>query len=230
MLAITDHSGQRLALAVERFGRSKPDRLEFIRLEFQRAQRDLSRDPFCDGLGRLLAEQFPDESFHQARSGTLFLMSGFSRNFLPCEISCPELPPHSRITLTSGREHRLNFSATIRHTPQASLIDLRGRLTFFEVGVLRENITRLLGEGHKNIVLNLSGLQYLDSSGIGELARMYVMVLKGGGEMKVVGLSRNVEEVLKVTHLYQVFPEFPDEEAALKSFPASRTDKSGGTT
>ena len=45
VLAITDHSDQRLALAVERFGRAKPDRLEFIRLEFERAQRDLSRDP-----------------------------------------------------------------------------------------------------------------------------------------------------------------------------------------
>lgn len=119
----------------------------------------------------------------------------------------------------------MDFSATIRHTPQGSLIDLRGRLTFFEVGVLRENVTRLLGEGHKHIVLNLSGLQYLDSSGIGELARMYVMVLKAGGEMKVVGLSRNVQDVLKVTHLYQVFPEFPDEETALQSFPASQSEK-----
>ena len=122
----------------------------------------------------------------------------------------------------------MDFSATIRHTTQASLIDLRGRLTFFEVGVLRENVTRLLREGHKHIVLNLSELKYLDSSGIGELARIYVMVLKGGGEMKVVGLSRNVEKILKVTHLYQVFPEFPDEEAALQSFPGARTDKSPG--
>jgi anti-sigma B factor antagonist len=157
-------------------------------------------------------------------------LRGFLRYFLRHEISCSEFPQHSRITFTSAREPILNFSATIRHTPQASLIDLRGRLTFFEVGILRENVTRLLGEGHKHIVLNLSGLQYLDSSGIGELARMYVMVLKGGGEMKVVGLSRNVEEVLKVTHLYQVFPEFPDEEAALKSFPVSQTDKTSGNT
>ena len=119
----------------------------------------------------------------------------------------------------------MNFSATIRHTPQASLIDLRGHLTFFEVGVLRDNVVRLLSEGRKHIVLNLSALQYLDSSGIGELARIYVMVLKGGGEMKVVGLSRNVEEVLKITHLYEVFPEFPDEEAALQSFPAAPTEK-----
>ena len=119
----------------------------------------------------------------------------------------------------------MNFSAIIRHTPQASLIDLRGHLTFFEVGVLRENVSRLLSEGHKYILLNLSGLQYLDSSGIGELARIYVTVLKSGGEMKVVGLSRNVEQVLKVTHLYEVFPEFPDEETALESFPASKSGK-----
>ncbi|MGC0774946.1 MAG: STAS domain-containing protein [Candidatus Acidiferrum sp.] len=124
----------------------------------------------------------------------------------------------------------MDFSATIRHSPQASLIDLRGRLTFFEVGVLRENVARLLAEGRKHIVLNLSALEYLDSSGIGELARIYVMVLKSGGEMKVVGLTRNVEEVLKITHLYQVFPEFPDEETALQSFPASQTDKSTRNT
>jgi anti-sigma B factor antagonist len=122
----------------------------------------------------------------------------------------------------------VDFSATIRHTSQASLIELRGRLTFFEVGVLRENISRLLAEGRKNIVLNLSALQYRDSSGIGELARIYVAVLKGGGEMKVVGLTRNVQEVLKVTHLYEVFPEFPDEEAALQSFHTAQAGKTEG--
>ena len=62
VLAITDHSDQRLALAVEHFGRSKPDCLEFIRLKFERHGRDLSRDAFCDFLRHLLAEQFPDES------------------------------------------------------------------------------------------------------------------------------------------------------------------------
>jgi hypothetical protein len=48
--------------------------------------------------------------------------------------------------------------------------------------------------------------------------------------MKVVGLSRNVENILKVTHLYQVFPEFPDEDAALESFPRTGDDKSTGNT
>lgn len=62
VLAITDHSEQRLALAVERFGRTKPDRLEFVRREFERDPRALSRQEFRDRLVDLLAERFPDET------------------------------------------------------------------------------------------------------------------------------------------------------------------------
>lgn len=61
VLAITDRSEQRLALAVERFGRTKPDRLEFVRVEFQRSTRELTREEFAARLTRILAEQFPDE-------------------------------------------------------------------------------------------------------------------------------------------------------------------------
>jgi hypothetical protein len=62
VLAITDHSDERLAFAVERFGRSKPGRLEFVRTSFERSARQLSREEFCSHLSRILAEQFPDES------------------------------------------------------------------------------------------------------------------------------------------------------------------------
>jgi anti-sigma B factor antagonist len=116
-----------------------------------------------------------------------------------------------------------NFSIRIRQAGVVSLLDVSGRLTSFETGALRDSIARLLKQGHKDIVLNWSGLQYLDSSGIGELARVYVAVVKQSGQMKVVGLSSKVEEILKVTQLYQVFPEFPDEEAPLKSFPEAGT-------
>lgn len=85
-------------------------------------------------------------------------------------------------------------------------------------------INGLIRQGNTNIVLNLTGLDYLDSSGIGELVRNYLAVVKKGGAMKVVGLAPKVEEILKVTQLHQVFPEFPDEASALESFPhASRT-------
>jgi len=92
-------------------------------------------------------------------------------------------------------------------------------LTSFEIGALREAVARLLKEGRKNVVLNLAGLQYLDSSGIGELARIYVSVVKAGGQLRAIGLSSKVEEVLRITQLYRVFPEFPSEEEALGSFP-----------
>ena len=88
-----------------------------------------------------------------------------------------------------------NFSVTIRQAGPISLLDVSGRLTSFEIGALRESISRLLKQDRKNVVLNLSELQYLDSSGIGELARVYVSVVKEGGQMKVVGLSPKVEEI-----------------------------------
>ena len=119
------------------------------------------------------------------------------------------------------RVQTTGFSVTIRHAGAVSILDVAGRLTSFEVGALRESVSRLLIDGRKDIVLNLSGLQYLDSSGIGELARIYVSVVKQSGQMKVIGLSSKVEEILKITQLYQVFPEFSSEAAALESFPES---------
>jgi len=122
--------------------------------------------------------------------------------------------------------HNAPFSVSIRQDGSVSVLDISGRLTSFEIGALREAITRLLKQGHKNILLNLRGLLYLDSSGIGELARDYVSVAKAGGQMKVIGLSAKVEEVLKITQLYQVFPEFPSEEEALGSFPQTNRRES----
>ena len=115
----------------------------------------------------------------------------------------------------------MNFSAIIRQVGQVSVVEVSGKLTSFESGALRNSIGRLLKEGHKQILLNLSGLVYLDSSGIGDLVHTYMSVIKSGGEMKVVGLTEKVEEILKITQLYQVFPEFKDEHSALQSFPSA---------
>jgi len=112
----------------------------------------------------------------------------------------------------------VSFSVKIRQQGNVALVDVSGHLTFFEVHALSESVQSLLREKRNNILLNLSELNYLDSSGIGELARIYVAVVKQGGAMRVVGLAPRVEEILKVTHLSQVFQEFPDEQTALRSF------------
>ena len=120
----------------------------------------------------------------------------------------------------------MNFSATIRENGQISIVHISGSLTSFEVQGLRSTISGLLKQGRKKIVLNLDGLRYLDSSGIGELVRNYMTVIKSGGEMKVVGLKPKVEEIFKVTQLHQIFQEFQDEAEALESFPENRKNTS----
>jgi anti-sigma B factor antagonist len=112
----------------------------------------------------------------------------------------------------------VNFSVKIRQKDNVALVEVAGPLTFLEGNALRDSIRLLLEEKRNNILLNLSGLTYLDSSGIGELARVYVAVVRQGGAMKVVGLTARVEEVLKITRLSQVIQEFPDEQSALQSF------------
>jgi len=116
----------------------------------------------------------------------------------------------------------VNFSVRVRQAESVSLVEVSGRLTSFETKAFQQVIHGLLKRGLTNIVLNLTALDYLDSSGIGELVREYLRVVKQGGAMKVVGLAPRVEEILKVTQLYQVFPEFPDEASALESFSAAR--------
>ena len=132
-------------------------------------------------------------------------------------VSQYNLGPRRGPALQSG-----TFTISIRKKGAVSLLDVAGRLTSFEIDALHEAVSQLLKEGRKNIVLNLGALGYLDSSGIGELARSYVAVVKKGGAMKVVGLSAKVEEVLKITQLFRVFPEFPSEEEGVDSFPESR--------
>ena len=132
----------------------------------------------------------------------------------------PLLPGRVILAMQVERLFLVSFSVKIRHRDQVAVIDVSGYLTSFEVGALRQSIETLLKAKRKNIVLNLSELNYLDSSGIGELARIYVAVVKQGGAMKVIGLTAKVDEILKITHLSQVFQEFPDEQSALQSFPA----------
>jgi len=128
--------------------------------------------------------------------------------------------------LTKRKGSALNFSAIIRQTGEVSIVDLTGQLTSFASGALRDTIGGLMKQGRKKIVLNVGELLYLDSSGVGELVNCYMGVIKQGGEMKVVGLTPKVEEILKITQLYRVFQEFQDEEAALRSFPEARKKES----
>ena len=129
----------------------------------------------------------------------------------------PEVPQRGNV----------NFSAAIRHNGAVSIVELNGQLTSFASGVLRQTIGDLMTQGSKQIVLNVGNLVYLDSSGVGALVNCYMSVIKQGGDMKVVGLTPKVEEVLKITQLYRIFQDFHDEDEALQSFTSVKKQSAG---
>ena|SRR5258708_7721836 len=106
-----------------------------------------------------------------------------------------------------------------REVSHVTIVDLNGRITLGdETGRLRDTIHQLIATGNKKIVLNLSQVDYIDSSGVGELVSSFTAVRNSGGELKLYGLSKKVRDILNVTKLYTVFDIKDDEFTAVKSF------------
>ena len=113
----------------------------------------------------------------------------------------------------------MTFRATPREADGATVVDLSGRITLGEgSATLREMIRDLLNKGQKKIVLNLADVNYIDSSGIGELVSGFTTVKNQGGELKLLHLTKKVHELLQITKLYTVFDVHSDEKTAVRSF------------
>ncbi len=106
-----------------------------------------------------------------------------------------------------------------RQAGDVTILDLDGKVTIGEGSVaLRNAIRRLLGEGKSKILLNLGGVGYIDSSGIGELVSSFTAVNKEGGTLKLLNLTQKIQDLLAITKLLTVFDVFDEEGAALSSF------------
>ena len=111
----------------------------------------------------------------------------------------------------------LNISE--RQAGDVTILDLSGKVTIGEGSVaLRTIIRRLLGEGKKNILLNLGGVGYVDSSGIGELVSSFTAVQKEGGSLKMLNLTQKIQDLLAITKLLTVFDVYENEGDALAGF------------
>ncbi len=116
-------------------------------------------------------------------------------------------------------EARLHMTITTREVSHVTIVDITGRITLGdETGQLRETIHQLLDQGKKKIILNLAQVDYLDSSGVGELVSGYTAARTAGGELKLLSLTKKVHDVVQVTKLYTVFDIKDDEFTAIKSF------------
>ena len=106
-----------------------------------------------------------------------------------------------------------------RQAGDITVLDMDGRITIGEGSVaLRSAIRRLLEEGKKNILLNLAGVGYIDSSGIGELVSSYTAINKEGGQLKLLSLTAKLRDLLTITKLLTVFDHYEAESDALSNF------------
>jgi len=106
-----------------------------------------------------------------------------------------------------------------RQVGDVTILDLVGRVTLGEgAGSFRDNILGLLSEGKNKLLVNMSEVSYIDSSGIGELVSNFTTTTNQGGTIKLLNLQLRVRDLLQITKLYTVYEMFTDEETALRSF------------
>ncbi|MDP3001208.1 MAG: STAS domain-containing protein [Bryobacterales bacterium] len=108
---------------------------------------------------------------------------------------------------------------TVRQVGDVSVIDASGRITLGEgSSAFREAIRDLVAKGNRKMLLNLAEVTYIDSSGIGELVSGFTTVTNHGGQLKLLGLTKRVQDLLQITKLYTVFEVFDDESVAVRGF------------
>ena len=102
-----------------------------------------------------------------------------------------------------------------------AVLSLSGSFTLSEgQGRLKDKVQSLLFQGHKQIVLDLAGLSYMDSSGLGELVSVYTTVTRNGGRVKVCNLTKRVSDLLSITKLLTVFDVCDSKDEALRGLSA----------
>ncbi len=113
----------------------------------------------------------------------------------------------------------MSFKASSREVGDVTVIDMEGRITLGEgSSLLRDLVREKVGKGHKKIVMNLAGVVYIDSTGLGELVSGYRLIKSEGGELKLLNLPKKVTDLLQITKLYSVFDIHNQESQAVGSF------------
>jgi anti-sigma B factor antagonist len=113
----------------------------------------------------------------------------------------------------------VSFQINERENGAVTILDVSGRITLGDATAsLREKIRELTQDGRNQILLNMSGVSYIDSSGLGELTAGYTTVSQVGGQLKLVSLPEKFEGLMQVTKLTTVFDIFEEEAYAVLSF------------
>ena len=99
------------------------------------------------------------------------------------------------------------------------ILDLQGKILIGEGDdQLREAVTKLADSGKTKILLNLAEVPYVDSAGLGEVVRCYTTVSRKGGKLKLLNLTKKIQDLLAITKLLTVFETYDNEDEAIRSF------------
>ena len=113
----------------------------------------------------------------------------------------------------------MSVKMSTRQVGDVTIVDAAGRITLGEAAsTFRDTIRDLAASGHKKMLLNLAEISYIDSSGIGELVSGFTSAANQGGSVKLLNLTKRVQDLLQITKLYTVFEVFDDEAQAVGSF------------
>src|ERR1700743_3366732 len=113
----------------------------------------------------------------------------------------------------------MSMKFTTRQVNGITVLDLSGKITLGEGSVtIRDAVRDVLATGKNQILLNLADVNYIDSSGIGELVSALTAVKNAGGERKLLNLTKKVQDLLQITKLYTVFDIKDDEAEAIAAF------------
>lgn len=106
-----------------------------------------------------------------------------------------------------------------RTVGEVTVLDLKGKMLIGEGDEqLREKISQLVEGGKSKILLNLAEVPYVDSAGLGEIVRCYTTVSRKNGQLKLVNLTKRLEDLLSITKLLTVFETYDSEADAVKSY------------
>ena len=108
---------------------------------------------------------------------------------------------------------------TKRRVGDITILDLKGKLTIGSgTELLRDTVASVVFQEERKILLNLAGVPYMDSGGLGELVRCSMVAGKASGAVKLVNMTSKITDLLAITKLSNVFDTFDSESEALASF------------
>ena len=120
---------------------------------------------------------------------------------------------------TESRQLAMDLEITTREFDRVVVVDVVGKLTTTEGRTPLRDLIHVLSEtGHKRFLLNLAGVDYVDSTGMGELVRCFSIVRQKGGEMKLLQVNKRVADLLQITRLNTIFEIYTEERVALGAF------------